>query len=340
MSITDKFNLAAEKIKQAERILVIGHLRPDGDALASCSAVLEISQRFSKEAWGFCDGLLPSNFDFLPNFNRLKSSVTDLKQAVPALQTHDQWLDYFDLVFILDCGSLSRTALSKEIKNSQANQRPFIIEIDHHPAVDHYANLEIRNSQASSTTEIIYDFWKFLNLPLDKKIADCLLTGIITDTGNFFYPNASAKSLAIASELLMLGANLPKLIKSSTTNKNLATFKLWGLAMDRLQINQKYDFAFSVVTLDDLNSLSADAEEISEALASVAGFLSNLSEVKITLLLHETSSGMIKGHLRTADSKADVSKLARFLGGGGHTQASGFALAAQLKVTANKVWVE
>ncbi len=183
---------------------------------------------------------------------------------------------------------------------------------------------------AASTTEIIYDISSFLNIDFNKNLSECLLTGIITDTGNFFYPNASAKTLKVAAQLLEKGANLSKIIKYVNTNKNIATFKLWGLAMERLTVHPNYDFAFSVLTLNDLESISSDWEEISETLSSIAGFLSNLANVKATLLLHETAVGMIKGHLRSSDPNVDVSILAQKLGGGGHPQASGFSIAGEI----------
>ncbi len=330
MNLIDKFKTTRQAIKKADNILVVGHLRPDGDAIAACCAVLEILKTFKKKAWGFCSGNLPDFFNFLPNFYQINSSVKDLKNKINLDIDSENFLDFFDLIFVLDCGSLARTDLSKEIKRSREKKRPFIIEIDHHPAVDNYADLEIRQPLSASTTELIYDFYQFLDWPLNKDIANCLLTGIVADTGNFFYPNASAKSLKIAANLLTAGANLSKIVKQVVSNKNMTTFKLWGLAMERLQSHPNYSFACSVLTLNDLQAISNEAEEISETLSSIAGFLSNLAGVKATLLLHETAPGMIKGHLRSANPHINIAKLARLLGGGGHPQAAGFALAGKL----------
>jgi len=114
-------------------------------------------------------------------------------------------------------------SVNKRIKKSKKNNSPYIIEIDHHPKVDDYSDLEIRQNMAASTTEIIYDIAQFLNITFNKSLSECLLTGIVTDTGNFFYPNASAKTLKISAHLLEKGANLSKIIKHVNSNKNLAT---------------------------------------------------------------------------------------------------------------------
>ncbi len=328
MKIEEKLNLFKDKIKESDNILIVGHLRPDGDAISSCCAIGEILKQFNKKGEIFCSGNIPANFNYLSNYYQINNNIEDLKKNVKC--TKENVVDCFDLLIIVDCGSLSRTNLVQEIKKSRQNKHPYIIEIDHHPKVDNYSDLEIRQNMAASTTEIIYDISRFLNIKLDKSLAECLLTGIITDTGNFFYPNASAKTLKISAELLEKGANLSKIIKAVNINKNLASFKLWGLAMEKLRKHPNYDFAFSVLSLKDLESISSDWEEISEALSSIAGFLSNLANVKATLLLHETVGGMIKGHLRSSNRDIDISILARQFGGGGHPQASGFSMAGEI----------
>lgn len=314
-----------EEIKKAENILVISHLKPDGDAISSTCAILEILKKYNKKLFAYCSGLIPKNYDFLANYFYIYNSKEELNNHINL--NKDNFLLSFDLLIILDCGSLARTDLKKEI----LDKGPFIIEIDHHPKVDDYANLEIRNSLAASTTEIIYDLCLGLDIEINKALAECLLTGIITDTNNFFYPNASSRTLKISAHLLEKGANLNKIIKQVLLNNNLATYKLWALAMDRLEVHPKYNLAFSVLTLNDLKEIKADQEEINETLSSIAGFLSNLSKVKASLLLHETAVGMIKGHFRSASKEINISHLARYMGGGGHPQASGFAIAGKLE---------
>lgn len=326
MNLKGKFKVLQQKISQSNKILVVGHLRPDGDAISSGCAILEILKQFDKKGEFFCSGNLPFNFNYLPNFYQISNNKKDFKD-----------LSNFDLLIIVDCGSLARTDLSQEIKKRRQNNHPYIVEIDHHPKVDDYANLEIREPQAASTTEIIYDLSCALNIKFTKNLSESILTGIITDTGNFFYPNATAKVLKASAHLLEKGANLSKIIKHVNSNKNIATFKLWGLAMERLEVHPDYDFAFSVLTFKDLQSINSDSDEINETLSSIAGFLSNLAKVKATLLLHETAPGMIKGHLRSSDPSVDVSRLARYLGGGGHPQAAGFAISGEI-IKINNSW--
>ena len=169
-----------------------------------------------------------------------------------------------------------------------------------------------------------------------KNIADCILTGILTDTGNFLYSATSQKSINIASEMLLYGARFPRIVKNTLYNKSLPAMKVWGLALNNLKINKKYNFAFSVLTLAEIEKFSSDESE--DVFDSISGFLSNLYGVKGVLFLREEKGGKLKGSLRSAHPKVDVSKLASRLGGGGHAKASGFVLKGKIEKEGNN-WV-
>ncbi len=134
---------AYEQIKKSNNILIVTHDNPDGDAVSSACAMAEILESLKKNYLIYCLSQLHHQFNFLPQTEKFKTK-----------------LDYFnfDLIITLDCGNLKRTNLTKQIKSRTANQ--FIIEFDHHPKVENYANLEIRNPEAASTTEVLYDFIK------------------------------------------------------------------------------------------------------------------------------------------------------------------------------------
>ena len=162
MEINRKFQAAYQKISAAQEILLVGHVSPDHDALASLGVMLALSGRLSIKTLAYAGNKPSSGYEFVP-YEKLVSSdkPTDLSK--------------FSVIIILDCGSLARTGLELEIKEALANrkisgsQQPFFIELDHHEPHDHYADIEIRLPHKASTTEIIYDFFQFF----------------------FFYPNLS-----------------------------------------------------------------------------------------------------------------------------------------------------
>ncbi|MCK4554308.1 bifunctional oligoribonuclease/PAP phosphatase NrnA [Candidatus Parcubacteria bacterium] len=301
------------KIKSAKNILLVTHDAPDGDALASICAIIELLESLAKKYFAYCYDAPPYQFDFLPHIEKISNNKKQFN------------FDDFDLIIALDCGSLNRTKLTDEINNKNKNQ--FIIEFDHHPKLDDYANLELKDPQAAATTEILYHFLKANKIKINKNIANCILTGILTDTANFLYPSTSQQTVEIASEMLAKGANLPQIMENTRRNKSLASMKIWGKAMSRLQINQKYNFAFTVLTLDEITSSGVTEEE----LEGIAGFISNLHNVKGTLILREQPGNIVKGSLRTSCPQIDVSQLAQALGGGGHSKASGFKIQGKLK---------
>lgn len=303
-----KFEQAFYKIQKAHNILLITHQRPDGDGISSLCLMMELAKYFKKQYTAFCSDAFNSDaFSFLPNAESITQSI-----ALSEIKN-------FDLIITLDCGSLQRTGLAEELENKKLNQ--FIIEFDHHPKADNYSDLEIRISEASSTTEILYNFLKINKIEITKNIANCILTGILTDTSNFLHPNTSEQTISIASEMLMHGAYLPKIIKNTLYNKNLSDMKLWGQALNNLEVNKKYNFAFSVLTLKDTQTVNVN-DDIYNA---ITGFLSNLRGIKAVLFLRE-EKGKIKGSLRSIHQDVNVSKLAEFLGGGGHVKASGFVI--------------
>jgi len=316
----EKFAAAYKKLKEAERVLLVTHNAPDGDALSSTSALIEILKGLDKPFFAYCYDEPPYQFSFLPHMDEISSDKNGLVFA-----------DY-DLIIALDCGSLGRTNLADEISRRRPDQ--IAIEFDHHPKSDDYSDLEIRYPWASSTAEVVYYFIKSNKIRFNKNLANCVLTGILTDTGNFLYPSTSEKAVKIASEMLIYGARFPKILESTWRNKSLSAMKIWGKALNNLRVNQTYNIAYSFLTYDDIQNSGATEEE----LEGIAGFLSNLEDVNALILLREEEKGRIKGSLRTTRNNVDVSWLAKFLGGGGHAKASGFTLTGVELAKQGKAW--
>jgi len=303
----EKFVQAFAKIKEAKKILLITHVRPDGDALASLCVFIDLAIGLDKEYVAYCQDKATPSFMFLPHIEKI---VSDRASVV------DNFVD-FDLIVTLDCANADRMGLAEEIKQRQPNQ--FVIEIDHHLETKDYADLIIRDDKAIATAEIIYYFLKAGNIKINKNIANCLLSGILGDSGNFLYPGISDKTVNIASEMLLYGAQLPQILKSTLQNKSLSAMKLWGVVLNNLKINKKYNLAFSTLTLDEISRFDNDEDTFD----SISGFLSNLYGVKAVIFLREENNSLtgvrqIKGSLRSSHPTLDISKLANKLGGGGH----------------------
>ncbi|MDD4900667.1 MAG: DHH family phosphoesterase [Patescibacteria group bacterium] len=307
------FTRAYNLIKAAANTLVVIHANPDGDAIASACLMAEILTLLNKKFSLYCQDQAHAQFDFLPHLEKFTASQERFD---------------FDLIIVLDCGNLKRTGLAQKIANRLPGQQ--VLEIDHHPKIDDYANLEIRDAAAAATAEILYYFLKANKIKITKNLANCVLTGIMTDTGNFLYPSTSPQTINIASEMLTKGARLPQIMENTWRNKSLASMKAWGKAMSNLEISKKYNFAFTVLRATDM------PEDITEEdMEGVSGFLSNLEKTNGLLLLREVPGNKIKGSLRTSRPKVDMARLAQILGGGGHARAAGFTIDGKLEKTAS-----
>lgn len=336
MAFEDRYKITADKIKSAKKLLVLGHLNPDGDAIAAVNAIALVAKSFNVPVDAFCIDKKEEPFNFLPLTSKISPSFTGK-------------LSDYDLVIVVDCGALSRTGIKTLIEqeiSKPIGDRPFFIEFDHHPQVHSWADLEIRQPELSATCEVIYRFCKSQKIEFSRDLADSILTGILTDTGNFLYPSTSSETINIASKMMEYGARFSKISTLLKNHQDLLTIKLWGLALENLRFNPRYGFAFSILTQEDLKTamMAAGYQEAvarndfskilhSDLFGDIAGFLSNISGAKAVMLLRQDAPGKLKGGLRTSSPDIDISLLARQLGGGGHAKASGFEIMGDLEKT-------
>jgi phosphoesterase RecJ-like protein len=300
------------KLKTARNILLVCHPQPDADALGSLAAFSLFLNQLGKKHDKFCLNQPPGNLAWLLNFEPL---LTDLR-----IITGGQ----YDLLVILDSGDLHYAGLEKVL--SQGVLSPAIINIDHHITNQGYGDLNLVLPTAASTTEIIYQFFKTLKIKITLPMANAILAGIICDTYNFTNPNTTFQSLAVASQLLLVGASLSQISDLILKNKTIQVLKIWGEILTDLNYNTDFGIATTVVDQAALVQLNNSAEMTE----GVADFLNNLTGVKASLILRQTEPGLIKGSFRTNDDLIDVAKLAKILGGGGHRKAAGFKIKGQL----------
>lgn len=325
MNLTEKLQLAYSKIAASQRILIVSHTSPDADAIASIGAMVELAQVLGLGFYAFADQKTDGAYDFIPNEDMIKSVEPDD-------------LRIFDVILVLDCGAISRTGLEVRLRNllkaaadGRLSKRPYIIELDHHQPSESYADLELRLPDKASTTEIIYHLFKANNLEINKAAANCILIGLMTDTGHFLHANSSREALAVSSEMLLRGASLPRIIDHTVNNKSFAALKVWGRAIENMHLDPETGFAFSALTASELDELMpAKYSSLgADLFGDIVSFLSTLSGVRVALLLRE-EKGKVKGSLRTNDDLINVARIAQNWGGGGHKKAAGFSIMGRL----------
>ncbi|MFA5995979.1 MAG: DHH family phosphoesterase [Patescibacteria group bacterium] len=315
MSIT-LHNEILRILTNAKHIALVSHIKPDGDALGSVLALAHYLEAKQIPATLYNHDAVGDNFNFLPKAHLVGSHAQLWERAD------------LDVIVLLDCSSLGHSGVAEQIK--QQRTRTTIINIDHHASNDYYGHINYVSSRASSTCELVFQLLstaKYFN----KIIAQCLLTGLITDTGGFSNLATTPQSIKIAGQLLNYGINLPALSKTVLQKRSFNTLKLWGRALERLYEDPKTHFITTVITLADTQELNVT----DEAISGIANFLNSLEDAsnKAVLVLSQTKVNVIKGSLRTTSPLLDVTTFAKLYGGGGHKKAAGFTLTGTLTYT-------
>lgn len=302
------FNKLKKLIASTDKFLLIGHEHPDGDCIGSMVALKEALIDMKKEVDLALKDPVPTPFLFLVTENNIKQ---------------DFLVGDYETIILLDNGDLKRTGFYSRLMDLKKSKQK-IINIDHHQKNDIWklADINYINEDASSTSEIVFDLFYGLDVEITAKIATAILTGIFTDTGGFQHSNTSSRVFQVISELMKKGGSLKKIESNVNNSRNASMLKLWGIALERLNFNRKYRILTSVLTKDDIKNSEASEDEV----MGLVNLMNSVPEARATLLIYETSSGKIKGSLRTEKDDLNMADLARYLGGGGHKKAAGFAL--------------
>ncbi|MBQ6005858.1 MAG: bifunctional oligoribonuclease/PAP phosphatase NrnA [Selenomonadaceae bacterium] len=298
---------AASKIKTTNKILITAHVQPDGDAIGSTLATMQMLRSLGKTAQVFIDDSVRKNLHALPHFEEIRR---------PSAEKFDA-----DLLLILD------TSPDRIGNVSKLTDAP-ILNIDHHVTNKGDGYELCVDTEAAATCEIIFRLSKELDVEITPDIATCLYTGIATDTGFFQFSNTRAETLAIASKLITYGVS-PHFISEQLEKKSLAEVRGLSAALNSLKMF--YDDKVAGMILDHETAKKFDSTE---------GFIDEIrviETVDVAFLITEKAPNVCRVSMRSKG--VDVSKIADKLGGGGHIRAAGCTLKTTL-ADAEKILVE
>lgn len=290
-------------IDRAQHILLLTDERIDGDTIGSTLGMYHVLKELGKDVEVYSPKPMEESLAFLP--------------GTEAIQRHERIFedDSIDLVIIFDCSD--GVYLSKHRPELQSDVP--IVVFDHHETNPLYGTVNVVEPSAASTADTVWRFVQFAEYPVNKYAAQCILTGICTDTNTFSTSNTTAACMDAAHELSKLGAKLQEIVRHTMMNKSLATLKLWGLAFERLHENAAFGAVATAITQKDIVELGV-TETDSKAMIN---FLNAMVEgVDKVLVLKETADGHVKGSMRS--QHANVANIAKKFGGGGHDRAAGF----------------
>jgi len=312
---TNRENCAAiaRLIAASERILISGHLSPDGDALGSMVALARMLTQSGHPAWATADLNALGKLRFLQG----------TEEIVPVRRLRHQ--KKFDLFIAVDCSSFDR--MPPEVR-PVAEGLPAIC-IDHHATTTPFGEAALVDAKASSTGELVWRLAKWMEWPLDNVSAEALWVALITDTGRFAYDSTSTKTMRTAGDLLKYNvrtSQINDIIYGSFPPKSIA---LKRLAWRSLHIWKNRRVAEVTLTRDDFRSVrgtKADAEDIVEIPRSVAR-----NEIALFFYQIPDRTKETRCSIRTRGNW-DATVLAARFGGGGHRKAAGCTMKASMSV--------
>ena len=286
---------------------ILTHAYPDGDTLGSGYALCLALQQLGKNAAVIITEL-PKDYLFL---------TRSLKKQDFTVQT----------VVTVDVADEKLLGANREQYEGHID-----LCIDHHQISRVNAPLKHVEPDAAANCEILYRLFRFMGITVTKEIADCLYTGISTDTGCFRYNNTTAETLRIAADLLELGADnaaINKVMFETKTKKKLA---LEREVYDTLEYYLDDKCAVIAVTLEMCRKLGVRSDEL-EGLASIPR---QIEGVLLGMTLREREEGGFKVSVRT-DSKVNAAQLCAKFGGGGHAAAAGCSVTGTLQEVKEKL---
>lgn len=299
----DIYSQINQLLLRSDRILIIGHQRPDEDTLGACLGFYAYLKSMGKTAKVFTVDPAPSYLQFMPAIDEVVNSLSVFSE---------QW----DAYLFIDCGSISNTRLPQELFDGKT-----IINIDHHISNNAYGLLNLIDTQASSACEIAYNFFCAVGYPMDKSLATNLLAGILGDTSGFMHSTTKSDTVKIASELIKVGIKIHQIFNYVVRNKTIEGLRLWGEVLSRLKINKELNIAYTYIFDEDFKNHRVKEDELD----GLANFLNAIVDVNATALFR-ISPSRVKSSWRTKREDIDLSAFCAIFGGGGHKKASGFTV--------------
>ncbi len=288
-----------KELNGAKRIGISGHVRPDGDCVGSCLALLKYLRNAMPDATVqvFLEQP-PKTFSFLYGFDEIDSSFAS---SAP-----------FDAYIALDSGDIERLGEAKELFLSSPKQLCF----DHHLRNTGYAMLAAVDSDSSSTAEVLYEH--FEKQYIDRDIAEALYTAIVHDTGVFQYSSMGQSTFGIVGELIGYGFDAAKIISETFYEKTYVQNQILGRALLESMMLMDGRCIASCVDkkmMDFYGVTSEDFDGIVNQLLVTKG-------CEVAIFMYQTGTLEYKVSMRSK-GKVNVADVAGFFGGGGHARAAG-----------------
>ncbi|MDE6206631.1 MAG: DHH family phosphoesterase [Muribaculaceae bacterium] len=307
----DRIRRAKQLLDDAEKVTVVCHTGPDGDAIGSSLAAMHVFGAIGKDVKVVIPDTASQNLQTLPGY----------KEIVDAAKYYDfacRLIREADVILCLDFNEPNRCGrLADALKDSTAPK----ILVDHHlhPSID--ADVVISHPEMAATAYLLFRFLCRLELFnfIDRKAAECILAGMMTDTGNFSYNSNDPELYIVAAELIHKGADKERLTIQLFNTFSADCLRLNAYAiLEKMEINTEAGCSLIALSRDELNRYHyqrGDTEGLVNRPLAIPG-------VRFSVFMRQESD-CIRVSMRSRDD-FPVNELCRdYFGGGGHLNAAG-----------------
>jgi len=294
-----------EEIKKVKKILINCHKNPDPDSVGSALAMTRFVKSLGKEIRVICPTKVNNRLGFIEDFELIEQSV----------DFNNVNYENYDLFIVLDSSSWDFAS------KMEGEDLPKIkmINMDHHATNRMFGFINLVDKSLIATAELLYMFFEDCGFEIDKKVAQQLLMGIIGDSGVYRFPGTTARTLEIATKLILKGVDQNEIIKNLYFSVDFEEFKFWGKVMEEMQYDRVYNFVWVAISNEIYKKFGA-VKNYKEDTATT--FFQSIAGSDFGIVMIEEEKDCLNISLRSRTG-LDVSQIAVELGGGGHRYAAG-----------------
>lgn len=323
---THDYKLVKNLIENPKKIVIIPHRNPDGDAIGACLAMQHYLQQKGHEATVVSPNELPGFLTWMPAATEILKFDKQNRQSKKAIQEAA-------LIFLLDFNALNR--VGDDMQNTLNDFKGIFLMIDHHPQPELFATYTFSDISYSATCEMVYDFIDQLGDKdlIDKTIATCIYTGIMTDTGNFRFPATKPRTHQIVAKLMEKGADNAYIYNKVFDSNTYQNIQLLGFSLSKLKVLPKMKTAYFVLSKNDLKAFDYQKGDTE----GIVNYGLSIKDIALAaIFIEDEDQGIIKISFRSKGTFS-VNDFARnYFNGGGHQNAAGARSADSLEATVDK----
>lgn len=290
------------RLLRAENVLILCHKNPDGDTIGSGAALYHLLTNLGKRAAVLCADPIPTRYNYM-QFEQYQG------QFAPGY------------IIAVDIAGIQLFGDAVAQYSDQVD-----LCIDHHASNSQYADALYLDADAAATTQILFDVMEAMNIGISPLIADCMYTGLSTDTGCFLFSNTNAKAHYVAAKLMEAGARTVDLNTILFESKSKGRIAIERMALENLEYHFDDQCAIVVLSREQIAASGVNVTEL-ESITSIPRMIEG---VKVGITLRQLTGGSYKISVRT-ERDVDACAIAKRLGGGGHSQAAGCELEGNLE---------